>query len=59
MRVYSVLHRLKRVRGRALALQLRHSMDVWQKWTLVVNLGAQHAGGGGGGGSLDASGHAV
>ena len=33
-------------RDRAPVQQSRHSMDAWQKWTLVVSLGAQNAGGG-------------
>ena len=62
--VYSVLHKLESdtgkpgvwgpgdSRGRTLALQSKHSIDAWLKWTLAVNigLGAQNAGGGGGGG---------
>ena len=55
----SVLHRLKSdtsgkpglwggsvgSRGRAPSLQSKYSMDPWQKWTLVINLGEKHAAG--------------
>ena len=40
---------LSRVPGRAPGQQSSQGMDAWQKWTPVVNLGAQHAGGGRGG----------
>ena len=30
--------------GRPPAQQLKYNMDVWQKWTQMVNLGARHTG---------------